>query len=229
MQSLIGTFRVDTDSVAIGLSTLKTVAMGGLKEKPSARVAIPEDLKRLVHAAIEGSEEHKRFLIRVMNYYDRSTAAAGDAELISGIYKALKNLSNMDALIIITDDDVDREVAIALENSFPSSSNEISLSPKRNFLREYYTKIISWSKKTSGLIIEKSRRVFSQIGHHITTLQIPDKFDRLVSSKQRHIARVFSFRGGKGTKWFVSLASSAAGFLHPLLGAPGLIIAFMDP
>ena len=229
MDSILERFNDEQGSVVIGLSTLKTIGTGGLLERPGIRVVIPDNLKRLVSAAAEGSDEHIKFLVKIINDYDPSIVDGSDAELVNGLYRAFRNLSEMNMLSIITDDDIDTDVAEALAEGFLGPENEISLSPKRNFLREYFTKTISWCKKTGGLIIEKTRRGFNDLGHYIATLQLPDRFDDMVLSKKKYVDKVFSFPGGKGTKWFVALVSGGAGFAYPPLGIPGLIIAFVDP
>ncbi len=229
MYALLKEFQKERDSVTIGLSTLKTVAMGGLQEKPSVKIAIPDNLKRLISTAADGSDKHSKFLVRIINEFDPEIVKISEGDLISRLDRAFKNLSEMNMLVIITDDYIDKDVANALEDSFPDLENMIALSPKRNFLREYYTKTISWCRKEDRLILEKTRHSFNSLGQSITTLQIPDKFDMKVSSKKKHIDKVFSFKGGIGCKWLIAMVFGAAALAHPALGLPGLFLTVMDP
>lgn len=225
----ISEFGIERYGVVLGISALSQLSREHLKERAEIRVALPDNLIRLIELANEGSEEHQYFLHHIVSEFAEGEMEISATELTTNIYVAYRALLEMDNLIIITADDIDEEVSFELEESFHDDHYFISLSPRDNFVKNYYLRVISWSKKTGGLLIEKSSYFFKKVGHFIATLQIPDRFDKMVDAKKKHIDRIFSFRGGRGVKWFIGMVSSTAGCIHPLFGIPGLIIAYMDP
>jgi len=134
-----------------------------------------------------------------------------------------------DRLVVIGDELIDGEVQGSLARLYPGRAFEVSLSPKKNFLREYLVKIYSWSKRTGGVILERTRRIFTDLGHHIATLQLPDRLDQYLDLKSQYTGRMFAFRGGRAVKFFVGAAVNVVGFGNSFFGAVGLVIVFLDP
>jgi len=67
------------------------------------------------------------------------------------------------------------------------------------------------------------------MGEYIVSLQFPNMADAFVKDKQQFINRVFSFSGGKYTKWFIGASISVGGLAYPPLGVLGVGIVFVDP
>ena len=227
--------------VAAGPSSLQYLASGELVLHPASRLAIPDNLLSLLTRVREGSSEHHAFLIRIMRYFrgrrrhTQDRESSGDNELVFRVVSLILGLRDANRLDVIDDEMIDPKIQESLVRLYPSKAFEISLSPKKNFLREYVVKIWSWSKRTGGLIVERTRRVFSDIGHYISAIQIPDKLDYYTNIKSKFFNRVFNFRGGKATKYFVGIAVAIVGLGNPaaaVTGAAtmaGIVIAFTDP
>lgn len=234
INKVIDTFRQTPKIVALGPSSLESVANEELWPNGNQSVAIPENLIRLLERIREGSEEHRRFLIRIIRYFRASSWQAShdedqDHKVVISIIKTIDAFKDSGRLVIISDEMDDPEIQKSLSTLYPGRAFEIALSPKRNFLRDYLVRIYSWSKSTGGVILERTRRVFSDMGHQIATFQLPDKLDRYAGLKSRYVGRMFGFRGGKATKFFVGCAISIAGLGNTAASIAGVVIAFADP
>lgn len=227
--SFLSDLGIERFGVVLGISALAGLSRTDLLDRPELRIALPDNLIRLIDLANEGSQEHLQFLHQVVSEFNQGELNISPKELATNIFASYRFLSEVGNLLTISAEDIDEEVMFELEDSFGDERYFISLSPRGNFVKEYYLRAVSWARKTGGLIIEKTSYFFKEVGHFIAALQIPDRFDTLVDAKKKHIDRIFAFRGGKGAKWFIGTVSSTAGFIHPLLGIPGLVIAYMDP
>jgi hypothetical protein len=225
----LSTLGIERFGVVLGISALARLTRNDLLDRPELKIALPDNLIRLIELANDGSEQHSQFLYRVVAEFNEGDLDLSPRDLATNLYTSYRFLSEVHNLLTIAAEDIDEEVAYELEGSFDNERYFTSLSPRRNFVKDYYLRVTSWARKTGGLMIEKTSYFFKRVGHFIVTLQIPDRFDSLVDVKKKHIDRIFSFRGGKGAKWFIGTVSSTAGFIHPLLGIPGLVIAYMDP
>lgn len=221
-------------AIALGPSSLESLANEELWPNGSQMVAVPDNLMRLLSRIREGSQEHRLFLIRLIRYFRARSWQTRryedqDDHVVSRIMDTIKALEDGGRLMVINADMADPEIQESLGNLYPGSAFEIALSPKQNFLRDYLVRIYSWSKRTGGMILERTRRVFSDMGHHIATLQLPDKLDHYVGLKSRYAGRMFGFRGGRAAKFFVGCAISIAGLGSPAASIAGVVIAFADP
>ncbi len=222
-------FVIERHSIILGLSTLDAIAKGYMKEKPSVKISIPNNLIKLIKLASEGSQEHQSFLISIANDFCQEPIEISPEEFSLSLHRSFMALYKMDEIIEISDEDIDDEIMTLLENSFEDDRYYITLSPKKNFVKEFYVKALSWAKTTGALIIERTTQLFNKVGHFIATLQIPDRFNRFMDLKEKHIDRLFSFKGGKLVKWFVAAISGTLGIAYPVFGMPGLILTYMDP
>lgn len=234
INGIVEKFRVKPKVVALGLSSLESFANDELHLNDNPQVAVPDNLIRLLVLIRNGSIEHRRFLIRIIRYFREREINTPELDEIDNstvdrIIIAFDEFQKNDRLVVITDEINDEEIQESLNGLYPGSAFEISLSPKRNFLRDYLVRIYSWSKSTGGIILERSRRVFSDVGHHIATLQFPDKIDHYTKLKSQYLGRMFGFRGGRSTKFFVGCVISIAGLNNPIASIAGVIIAFADP
>lgn len=228
----VGKFIEGPSAVALGPSSLESVANEELQ--PGVAVAIPANLLRLLSLVRGGSDEHRAFLIRVLRYFRSrpwgpTPRDVDDNLLVDRIIELIDEFERQGRLIVIDQNFVDPEIQRALENLYSGRAFEISLSPRRNFLRDYLVSIYSWSRATGGTVLERTRRVFSDMGHHIAALQLPDKLDHYVNLKGHYVGRMFGFPGGKAAKFFVGCAVSAAGLHSPAASIAGVVIAFVDP
>lgn len=220
---------IERYSVTIGLSVLNNIAYGQLLDHPTIKIAVPDNLLRLVSLARDGSKEHQEFLYTIASEFGETQIDLEAQEFAMRLGDRFSYLLETGILVAISDEDLDVTIEEFMDESFSNDRYFISLSPKSNFVKEYYLKVLSWAENKGSLIIEKTSYSFRNIGHYITTLQLPDRFDSIVDSKKKHIDKVFSFKGGKSTKWFIAALFGTAGFIHPVLGLPGLLLAYMDP
>lgn len=232
---LIHRYKRAPNMLALGPSSLESIANGDIVLKDSIRIVLPDNFMRLLDLIRNGSHEHRMFLIRMIRYFSppygryRVDAQYQDHVLIDRILEVIAGFRNEGRVQVLEQEYDDPELTRALSKLYPGQAFEISLSPRRNFLRDYLVRIYSWSKMTGGMIIERTRRVFSDIGRHIAALQLPDMLDDCVDMKSKYIEQAFSYRGGKAVKFFVAGAISVAGLTYYPAGLVGVVIAFADP
>lgn len=226
-------FSAQPEGIALGISALQSLALHEIWPQDGLAVVVPANLVRLVSLIRGGSREHAEFMLRVVHYFNSSfrwnKLRASDSEVVVRLVEFLSHLEGAGRLVVLGDEVDDAEVAEAFSGLYPSGAFEIAMSPPRNFVRDYLVRIYSWSKRTGGVIVERTRRVFNDIGHQVATLQLPDSLDRYVDLKSKYVRRAFSFRGGKAVKVFLGVAVSAGGLFSPAASITGLIIAFADP
>lgn len=219
----------DPEWIIPGPSSLYFIASGGAVLDSPFRYAIPENLMKLLDMAAEGSEEHVKFLSRVVleDHPDREQLPID--VIVAHLRGFFAELYELDHLTVIRDEDVDPVIEEAIIDSFEEGGYDISLSPKKNFIRDYFARALSWSKKTGAVLIESTKKSFVALGDYIVSLQLPQKADALVKDKQRFVNRVFRFSGGKSVKWVLGLTIAVSGLAYPPLGVIGVGIAFIDP
>ncbi len=223
------------ETIAIGPSALEPLALDEMVIDGSTKIAIPENLLRLLLYIRDGSERHRRVLVRVLHHFrprwanTRFIDPRMDEAIVDRLMSLIERFEAEGRIVAITDEVRDEGIEHALRQLFPGPGYEIELSPKRNFLREYLVLAFSWSKKTGGAILEKTRRIFSDVGRHIATLQLPDKLDGAITAKSRFFDKIYAFRGGRATKFFVAGAVAVTGVWNPAIGAAGIVLVFMDP
>lgn len=226
-------FSAQPEGIALGISALQSVALHEILPQDGLAVVVPANLMRLVSLIRGGSREHAKFLLRVVHYFNSpfrwNKLRASDSEVVGRLVEVLSHLEGAGRLVVLGDEVDDEEVAEAFSGLYPSGAFKIAMSPPRNFVRDYLVRIYSWSKRTGGVIVERTRRVFNDIGHQVATLQLPDSLDRYVDLKSKYVMRAFSFRGGKAAKVFLGVAVSAGGLFSPAASIAGLVIAFADP
>lgn len=234
IEDVVNQFLAAGCEVGLGASALESFAVDGILEGDGHAVVVPDNLLRLMAHVRAGSVEHRVFLIRILRYFHgrppfRVSNDSYDEGVVQRLLEAVERLERSNRLIVLGDDEVAPEIAEAFDALYPGHAFEISLSPRRNFLRDYLVRLYSWSRRTGGLVVEHGRRVFSDMGHHLATLQLPDKLDQVVGLKSRYINRMFAFRGGRAAKYFVGCALGVASMSYPAAGIVGLVIAFADP
>ena len=234
INEVVNRFSETHKAIALGPSSLESLANEELWPNGNQMIAVPDNLMRLLSRIREGSQEHRLFLIRVIRYFRVNSwktlhSEKQDDYVVNRIIDIINEFDNNGRLIVIAAEMADLEIQESIGMLYPGRAFEISLSAKRNFLRDYLVGIYSWSKRTGGVIIERTRRVFTDMGHYIATFQLPDKLDHYVNLKGRYVGRMFGFRGGKAAKFFVGCAISVAGLGSPAASIAGVVIAFADP
>ena len=234
IDEVVERFTESAKSVAIGPSSLESLASEEVWPNGDQKIAVPDNLTRLLSRIREGSSEHRLFLIRLVRYFRARPWQARhyedqDNRMVDRILNVISAFERDGRLIVIDEGVTDPEIEESLGDLYPGRAFEIALSPIRNFLRDYLVRVYSWSKHTGGVILECTRRVFSDMGHHIATLQLPDRLDHYVGLKSRCVGRMFGFRGGRAVKLFVGCAISIAGLRDPAASVAGVVIAFADP
>jgi hypothetical protein len=157
-------------------------------------------------------------------------------QLVSTIrsrYLALRELS----LVRPIDDEADPEILALIRQLLPDAAPRGSLLDRMTqTVRTSVTTILSVSKRTGKGILTRGRKLSRFLRDKVIQLELPRKADDVVQKKQEFTARVFAFKGGRATKFFVGVAFGVAGILvSPAAPAAvpvavaGLAFAFVDP
>jgi hypothetical protein len=221
--------------VAIGPSMLEHLATDSRLLDTPTRFVVPVELVRLSAIVAEGSAEHQRFLAGIIGYFRQSPwrrrRLEGDDDLVvaARLADVIVQLDRQGRLLTLGDEAIEPDIAEALGDLYLAPRFQVALSPRRPFLRDYLIKVYSWSKATGGFVVEATRRPFSDLGHFIVTLQIPDKADAAIRLKRQPMKRLFGFRGGSAVQFFVGLALHVGGLIYPIVGVAGTVIIVADP
>jgi len=233
INEIIAKLSEPSDVIGLGPSSLASLAIIENPEKINITIAIPDTLLRLVSLISNGSEAHRAYLAGIIKYYRgrpfEGAINASEMQEVEQIVKVVLTLKERERFLILDENLIDPEIQAALQELHPHPWLEISLSPKSNFLRDYIVRVYSWSKRVGGKVIECGDKLYRRVGRYISTLQLPDKLDQKVDLKGRYVKRLFGFRGGKATRYFVGVVVGAAGLAYPPAGIAGLVIAFVDP
>lgn len=216
--------------IGLGLTALRDFAEGNFDLAAGTyTIVVPSELVALVDRAVsEQSEEHRQFLLRILTRFGPGEPADSD-RLLSNLDETLRALVERERLISITEEDP--EIAAALEGSFEFEDFEIALSPGDNFAKRYYAKLLSWSKKSTGVIVERTKETFSHLGEYVLSLQIPNKVAKGLAAKRKFADKLFAKIGGPNTKLFIGVVVSAAGFFSGALAISiaGAVLTIADP
>jgi len=189
------------------------------------RAYIPDSLYKLISLS-KDSDEYKEFLRKFLFYFSYQRSSEMVEYNWDRFYENLEKIS----INTITDEDIeDKEEYQTILSMFGKHSFYVSMSPKMNLLGDVLAKIIGFSKKTGVAILSKTRRLANLLRERIVTLELPKKFDNAVVKKQEITGQLFHFQGGRAAKFFIGVILSAGGFIHPVIGVPGIVFAFMDP
>jgi hypothetical protein len=188
-------------------------------------VYIPDTLLKLITLSKE-NDEYKRFLIKFLTYFSYSRTSTFSENNYGMFYSNMEKLKTKPITLENIDDKEKYEKIVSM---FERHKFYISMSPKINFLGDILGKIIGFSKTRGIAILSKTRRLSNLLREKIIALELPERFDKAVMGKQEVVGELFDFQGGKATKFFIGIALSFGGFIHPAIGVPGLMFAFMDP
>ena len=194
-------------------------------KKNDYQIYIPDSLLKLISLSKE-NYEYREFLRKFIFYFSYQ----GSSEVAEYQWdRFYANIEKLSINPIAAEDIDDRYVYETILSIFERHTFYISMSPKMNFLGDVLAKIIGFSKKTGVLILSKTRRFANLLREKIVTIELPKKFDDVVIKKQEITGQIFRFQGGRATKFFIGVMLSAGGFIHPAIGVPGIVFAFMDP
>ena len=189
------------------------------------QIYIPDSLFKLIVLS-KDNDEYRAFLSRFLRYFSYRRSS----ELVEYDWdKFYGNIKNISIIQITAEDIEDKKEYETILSMFEKHTFYISMSPRMNFLGDVLAKIIGFSKKTGILILSKTRRFANLLREKIVTIELPKKFDDVVIKKQEITGKIFRFQGGRATKFFIGVILSAGGFIHPAIGVPGIVFAFMDP
>lgn|GEM_PF-3272712 len=230
---LFDIFNDDTRAIALGPSMLESLACGEFSLGDALKIVVPDNLIKLLKKIEEGSSEHRLLLTQIFRHFRRRNHQKDGVdskkdEKINKLKDAIYGLKEKGRLIVVEKEESEEEIERSLEGIYPGGAFEASLSLRRNFLRDYLSIIYSWSKRTGGIVLERTKRVFSDMGGYIATLHLPEKVDYMVDLKGK-VLNVYDFKGGKGVRFFIACAVGVAGMVSPPFGAIGVVITFMDP
>jgi len=193
--------------------------------KNDFEIYLPDTLLKLIELSKENSG-HKKFLNKFLTYFSYSRTSSFDEDSWSRFYCNLEKLE----IKPITLENVDnKEKYDNIASMFIKHKFYISMSPEINFLGDILAKIIGFSMKSGIAILSKTRRLSNLLREKLIALELPKKFDEAVMIKKEIVGKLFDFQGGRATKFFIGIALSFGGLIHPAIVIPGLMFAFMDP
>lgn len=229
-----GHFSLDYEEVILDPSVLFYLTSHAVKET-NILYYLPDNLLRLIELSKE-NKEYQQFLKSFLSYF-----RYGDSRNIEeNDWKVFyENIGRM-KINPITQDDLKTESQDNYYEKYLKLFSDhdfyISMSPKINFLGDCIAKIMEFSKRTGKLILSKSRKLANLLKEKIASLELPKRlaempnhFDNVLRIKSELLNRMFDFRGGRTTKFFVAVCLSVGGFIHPVVGGIGVVFVFIDP
>lgn len=219
-----GLIRFPSEQLIFDPSVLHYLMSCTVKENEFV-VYIPDTLLKLINLSKE-NEEYRKFLIKFLTHFSYSRTSTISENNLGRFYNNINKLKTEPITLENIDDKGKYEEIMFM---FKRHEFYISMSPKINFLGDVIGKIIGFSKARGIAILSKTRRLSNLLREKIIALELPKKFDEAVMGKQEIVGKLFDFQGGKATKFFIGVALSLGGFIHPVIGVPGLMFAFMDP
>ena len=127
-------------------------------------------------------------------------------------------------------DEADEAIKKLLWDLLPDSGAPRSIAAKTKAkIRQYFTTTLGHAQRTQKAILTRGRDFVRFLRNRVIELELPSKADSIVEKKAALGARLFPFKGGKATKWFIVIALGAASFGSPVAGGAALALAFTDP
>jgi hypothetical protein len=207
-------------------------------EEPVLRV--PESLHRLL---IDWSNESQAIvdaLVFASRPETRALLPDAFGELVEHLRARYLEFFERNLLIPI-EDEADPQIAQIIRQLIPELETEFFegrvtlrgslLTRMRKVVRNSVTTTLSVSKRTGMGILMRGRDFSRMIRDRITQLELPAKSDRILESKAALTSRIFSFKGGRSTKFCVGLGLATAGVFTTVwpVTVGGLVFAFTDP
>jgi hypothetical protein len=190
---------------------------------------VPACIDELLIGSKVGSEEILVELIR----WARPREASLDPHALARIAKEIRaryaSFRRLEQFRVIPDED-SPELRRLLLDVLPDHALPKGLSARAGAtVRRYFTTVLGYSQRTGKAILTRGRNFVRFVRDKVTEIEFPAKADDMVAKKARFGARLFPFKGGKATKWFIVVALGAASFSSPAAGGVALALAFTDP
>ena len=212
-------------AIGAGITCLQAIAEGNFNEGNEVTVAVPAELLRLAEKAASDPEA-QGFVVMLLREFCDVNDERGYvlARQLHDRLTSAKGRARYEVIDIAADPEIDG----LLDGFFDERRFEISLSPKDNFIRRYYAKLISWSKKTGQVIVERTEKTFTELTRFIVSLQIPKHVAAAFKWKEEMARKLF---GGRIPKFFVGIALAIALRHHhqETLANAHVVFAFFDP
>lgn len=193
---------------------------------------VPQCIDDLLSRESDGSAEVLKALITWARPETRTfsdPALETIADSIRSRYAALKQYGYLQSIT----DESDPEIAAALARALPAAKQQTGVVQRmKETVRKSITTVLSFSKRTGMAILMRGRELTEFVRDWFISLELPAKADRVIKKKAAFTSRVFAFKGGQATKFFVGIALGVAGLF---VGAPaivnisGLALAVVDP
>ena len=228
-------FQEEPYAIARGPSVLGSIANGELELNADARFAVPDVLLKLLERVLDGDLQARNVLSSVFGYFDvkfgKSGRSKGDvfwhmARRLASVIKQLTDAGNLEVLSSST---IDVKLNLVLADLYEQPRFKIELSPRASFLKAYVLRVYSWATEQGHVVLEKGRRIFSDLRSRISTLELAARADAMVEFKANYFERRLNFRGSRATKFFLAVSIGVTGLVLPAAGLAGLLIAFVDP
>ncbi|WP_126967270.1 hypothetical protein [Xanthomonas arboricola] len=219
------------NQIGLALSALGDFTNGFLHLPQGLSLCIPSNMLRLCRYVIDGSPQHVQFLGRLISSFDGrrspfSRTATNDGESLRFAEIIIELIDSGRATEI---SEYDEEIANQLDGAYEQAWYKVELSPKRNFVKDYIAHLMSWSKNSGGLIVERGRRSLSHLGHFISIVQVPDKLAYLTNLKQKMQAMIWKPLGKSKGKYYITITISVLGLVYLPAGIIGVGLAVVDP
>jgi hypothetical protein len=160
---------------------------------------------------------------------DRSLDVDSLANIVRDIRTRYTSFKRLEQCRVIPDED-NPEIRRLLLDLLPDHWGSRRLAAKaRATVRQYFTTVLGYSQRTGKAILARGRDFVRFLRDKVTELEFPRKADGMVAKKAAFGARLFPFKGGRATKWFVVVVLGAASFASPVAGGIALALAFTDP
>ncbi len=205
----------DPITVIFGPSSLYYIAKGDFQvEVPqNIKFALPDNLLHLIEISLGGSEKHRNFLKKIVveshEEEEKEERLSADV-IVRNLYEYFFKVIPNGRLYKINEGDIEGYIRELVSTSFENQGYEIELSPIGNWMREFYLRALSWSKKTGAVIVETTKRYYDELKNYIASLEIPERFDAIIDKKQEFIGSLFKNKGGKAAKWFLKIIITIA-------------------
>ena len=208
--------------------------------EPSAQppvLLVPAGIDRLFTQRSTESEDLLTALVLWARPDTASLSPAAIAELVTTIRSRYIQLRESKLVRPIADE-ADAEILNVLRKLLPDSSPRGSLVDRMTqTVRKSVTTVLTVSKRTGKAILMRGRDLSRLLRKGVDQLEIAaEKSDDLVKKKTEFTARIFAFKGGRATKFFVGFTLGAAGLIvAPVapaatpIAAAGFMFALVDP
>lgn len=228
-------------------STGEDHSLVAIRIHSGARIAIPSNVKRLVEKIQLGSEEHFNFLERLAKAFVSFPLKDGQWNASFNTYTFCEQISLLEeqGLIEWVNEEAPLIINDLLSDAFDNPRFEISLSPKSNFIRDYYVQLLAWSARRQEPFVSRNIRIFDTLGNYLPTLQLPVNIGladpnavlQLSQAKQDRMSAILALHPALPTaKFYLGIASIIVAGLDILpekftsaAATAGVVLAFTDP